>query len=203
MPSAFLTPVSGKSCKIQITDEYLSSLVKEIDYKYHCIWAKLIRKDILLKFPFTAGRTREDSAVVCQWLYEAGTVSYVKEEMYFYLLNPFGTMRRSFSLKNFDAVWAFEEQLNFCKRTNYRLLESAVLYEYTVHLNTLIRIIENEFTDYKGYVKGLKKKFAAATRAALKSPYIEKKEKLFILELKYPFLMKLYWITVNKLKLKK
>ncbi|MBR4049433.1 MAG: glycosyltransferase family 2 protein [Clostridia bacterium] len=201
VPDGFLEHIADYTVsKADVTDEYLVGLLKNDSLCYHSVCAKIIKKDILLKIPFEAGRTREDSAVVCQWLHETKNIAYIDKQMYFYVKNPTSTVHCKFSRKNFDSLWSFEQQMDFCDRVNFPRLKANLLCEYAVYHYILINKIKNENPDFNSYIEDLKRKASAATRKALKSPYIDKKEKLYLLELKYPQWMKWYWIISNRLK---
>lgn len=85
--------------------------------RYPCwvIWEKLIHRDIILKYPFQEGRIYEDNAVVCYWFWEAGSVAYLPQKLYFYRVNPTGTTKGSFQMKKLDYLWALEEIIRFCQ----------------------------------------------------------------------------------------
>lgn len=81
--------------------------------------AKLIKKDILLEYPFTEGRFYEDSAVVHQWIYYSGNLAEVPVQLYFYQINENSTTKGSFSIKRLDSLWALEMQLKFYYKIKY------------------------------------------------------------------------------------
>ena len=81
--------------------------------------AKLIQKNILLKYPFTEGRFYEDSAVVHQWIYYSDNLAEVPVQLYFYQTNENSTTKGSFSIKRLDSLWALEMQLKFYYKIKY------------------------------------------------------------------------------------
>ena len=102
-----------------VNEDSLILFMRSGDYIYWGACAKLIKKDILSKYPFTIGKIHEDSAVVFKWINEAKTVSITDEQLYFYRINPDSITHVDFSLKNLDFLWAIEEQINFYENTDY------------------------------------------------------------------------------------
>lgn len=204
VPLSFYDYVNDKVfSRITITDEYLFSLLKEGDFRYHCIWAKIIKKDILLKFPFEAGRTREDSAVVCKWLCEAGEIVYINLPMYFYVHNPNGTMRSNFNQKSLDILWAWSQQIDFFDKINYSHSESFCKAGYFWDASFLCYKMRK---NRKSFIWNLSvaKTQALFTYLINRNQIVEMSNLLglnvmYHLELLCPRVMQFYWIMHNKL----
>ena len=191
--------VSFDSITVNIDDEYLNSLLKAEDLKYHSVCAKLIKKEIVIKYPFTAGRTREDSAVVCRWLYSARKVSYFKEQLYFYVYNSGSTVRRGFDIKQFDRLWSLEQQFKFCKEEGFNGLGITVIEQHIILSFAFIKKVMNEYPELKECVPDIRKKAKKAVYLRFKMPNMDLKERLYYIELLYPKTMSLFWIIINKL----
>ena len=71
-------------------------------------WAKLVKKEIVEKYPFTIGRMDEGAGVIFKWINEAKFVNLIDDKLYFYRINPNSTTQSEFSLKSLDHLWAFE-----------------------------------------------------------------------------------------------
>lgn len=204
IPEAFDAHITKYDvCQTVVTDEYLLSLLKDGSFRYHCIWAKIIKKDILLKFPFEAGRTREDSAVVCKWLYEAGRIADINYPMYFYLYNPNGTVNSGFSKKSLDILWAWNQQIKFFKEINYKYSEvfcRAGCFWDECFLCYKMRQNKKQFI----FELVRSKVHASLTYVINRKQIVEisrvmKLDILFHLEMLYPRVMQIYWIIRNKL----
>ena len=102
------------------------------DYQYWIVCAKLIKKEIIKKYPFTQGRIFEDNAVVFKWINETNFVNITDQPLYFYRVNPNSTMHVDFSLKKLDLLWAFEEQTKFYKNTNFNEMKKLVCRNYAI-----------------------------------------------------------------------
>ncbi len=131
--------------KHQINEDSLIHLMHSSDYICWAACAKLIKKDILLKHPFTVGKIYEDSAVGFKWIHEAENVNITDEQLYFYRHNPNSTTQVRFSLKNLDFLWAIEEQMSFYENTDFNKIKKIVYRNYAVACaNMYYRLLENK-----------------------------------------------------------
>lgn len=74
---------------------------------------KLIRRDLVESYPFTAGRVYEDNEAVCRWICQAGKFAWIGQDLYFYRTNLSSTTQSDFSLKKLDYLWALESITRF------------------------------------------------------------------------------------------
>lgn len=118
--------------KYRVNEESLILFMHSGDYINWVVCAKLIKKDILLKHPFTIGKIYEDSAVAFKWINEAENVSITETKLYFYRVNPDSTTQVEFSLKNLDFLWAIEEQMKFYENTDFNKMKRIVYRNYAV-----------------------------------------------------------------------
>lgn len=129
--SFFSSKIDCDFKKCQINEGELISLYYK-EYLYWVVWAKLIKKKIIEKYPFTQGKIFEDNGVVFKWLNEAEFVSITDEQLYFYRVNADSTTNDNFSLKNLDILWAFEEQTKFYKNTDFNKIKKIVYKKYII-----------------------------------------------------------------------
>ena len=127
--STFFNPISfNYECYI-VNEQFLKGLLTK-SYYYWVVWAKLIQKEIVEKYPFEVGRVYEDNEVVCKWLYYAGKVAVSSQCLYFYYSNSSGTTKKMFSEKQFDYLWALQEQLTFYDQLKYSEMWKAIAERY-------------------------------------------------------------------------
>ena len=155
-PESFFTPRSPKFSVLTINESTLAALMEEGHYWVAC--GKLIHRSIVENLPFEEGRVYEDNAIVCQWLYQAGQIATTSEALYFYFINPSGTTKSGFSLKQLDYIWATRQQELLYLRVGYMsLAEQKARSQVELYLNNCARV-ENELRDTVE-VKRLKKEF--------------------------------------------
>lgn len=118
---------SYDSKKVIVDEDFFISLSKgkwqDKGYKNETIWGKLIKRDIVIKYPFTNGRFCEDAAIMCYWFKEAGYVSDCSLKLYNYRDNPNGTMNTFNEKKRNDKLWSILEMRNFYKNNNYIIMQ--------------------------------------------------------------------------------
>ncbi len=118
--------------KYRVNEESLILFMHSGDYINWVVCAKLIKKDILLKHPFTIGKIYEDSAVAFKWINEAENVSITETKLYFYRVNSNSTTQVKFSLRNLDFLWAIEEQMSFYENTDFNKIKKIVYRNYAI-----------------------------------------------------------------------
>lgn len=81
--------------------------------------SKMIKRDIVEKYPFPVGKLFEDSYTTYKYIMECEKIVCLKESNYFYL-QRYGSIQRSdFSLKHFDLIYATKEMLENYKKFNF------------------------------------------------------------------------------------
>ena len=156
--------------KHYVNEDSLILFMRSGDYLYWGACAKLIKKDILFKHPFTVGKIHEDSAVVFKWINEAESVNITDEQLYFYRINPDSITHVDFSLKNLDFLWAIEEQIDFYEKTNFTEMKKIVYRNYAVACAKMYyRLLENK--NWSENARDLKKKLKSFMKK--KGKYID------------------------------
>lgn len=131
-PEDFFSPKSDYTFeKHPINDEELVLMYHE-KYRYWIACAKLIKKEIIEKYPFTEGRIYEDNGVVFKWINETEFVNITDEQLYFYRINPISTTQATFSLKNLDYLWVLEEQIKIYENTYFNDMKKTVCKNYAI-----------------------------------------------------------------------
>ena len=108
--------------KYAMDETTLLTLHDREEYPGWVACAKLIRRELITSYPFQEGRVYEDNEAVCRWLYQAGQLARIPQQLYFYRTNPNSTTQRDFSLKRLDYLWALESIIGFWKSVGYERL---------------------------------------------------------------------------------
>ncbi len=176
---------------LQIIDVSEKTLVEFFpDSRYHSVCAKLISKDIILKFPFQVGRIHEDSPVICKWFVEAGKIAYSPNVLYVYIANNNSTTRTSFSMKKLDLLWAWDQQIEFYKSINYKKMQRMLEFQFFSSASKFYKILIDE--DRK-IAKKLKRYTFKNYFFVLFYSQIPLNDRLYFLEFFYPRTLRLYW----------
>ncbi|MBR2553961.1 MAG: glycosyltransferase family 2 protein [Aeriscardovia sp.] len=190
--------VSNEKRKIELVSVTEDALQKLFDSPYVC-WvtvAKLIPIDIIKTIPFTEGHIFEDNAVVVKWLYEAGTIVYTPEQLYFYQINPEGTTKSAWSEKRIiDSFWYKAEQLTFFEEQNMNTLFSKF---YTPFLKSLAENYYKYRDDYVELAKELKKTLKYWWKKNNARAILSEGEKQYILSIVHPLRESFFeWTNVH------
>ena len=156
IPESFFAARNPQFSVLSINESTLAALMEK--GHYWVVWGKLIHRSIVENLPFEEGRVYEDNAIVCQWLYQAGQIAITSEALYFYFINPTGTTKAGFTLKQLDYIWAIRQQeLLYLKVGYMSLAERKARSQVELYLNNCARV-DNELGD-KEAVKRLKIEF--------------------------------------------
>ena len=156
LQQSFFNNVNPEGRVIEINEASMLNLCKNAPEIYWIACAKLIKKEIVLNYPFTKGRIYEDNAVVCRWLYEAGKIATTDAQLYFYRVNFDGTTKKKFSIKHCDLLWAYKEQIEFFKTIQYKALLSELCTRYLYAFNTLYNNLKNMDAEQKRFASKLR-----------------------------------------------
>lgn len=152
--------------------------------------AKLIRREIVEKHPFTPGRVYEDNAAVCWWLGETEVLASMPYPMYFYRGNPGSTTKRSFSLKKLDYQWALGQIIRFCNVSGFPVLKERFVQRLAEEAAGCCRILLGDM-NRPDVVKNIKKDLR--TLAKQEDIHFTKQQFEDLLDAMHPKLIRLYW----------
>ena len=84
-----------------------SAMLSTSDYALLVAWAKLIRKEIALRYPFPVGRVHEDVATTYKYFLACDRVAITDARLYAYFINTQGIQLGAWTEKRIDdALWA-------------------------------------------------------------------------------------------------
>ncbi len=159
-------------------------------------WGKLIKRQIVVRYPFAEGRIYEDAPVVLHWCKDSGRLSVVGGAVYEYFTNLNGITKREFTLKRLDSLWAWDLRMQFYKENGFTKCEAMMFPEYaSAYLNCLYQVyyvLRNKKV-YRQYRK-------KALRIVRKSGAVKsKEEKLWRLQVLHPIRF-LWFIRMHRIK---
>ena len=191
IPVDFFEVIDVSSSKYMcelVCEHYLRDIITLGDKLYWIVWGKLIKKEIVEKYPFEENRIYEDNAVVCKWLVEAKTVAIINYPLYFYYVNKLGTTKSAFSEKQLDRLWALEEQIKFYRKINYKEMYKLIIARYLVACASCLNATQDK--KVRRRIKYLFYKQTLINFFKIKLSY---NEKIHIGEAFYPGMMRYYW----------
>ncbi len=190
LPEGFLQNREAAFQLVAMEDETLASSLDTGDYPGWVSCAKLIRKELILQYPFREGRVYEDNEAVCRWICQGKTLVRTWEKLYFYRGNPDSTTKAEFRLKRLDYLWALESIVDFYTGLGFEKTRQRFLERYTdavISCCNGARYLLNR----PDLVKKIEKQSRAFLRRQGFRPTKEQLEAL--LDVTHPKLIKLYW----------
>lgn len=134
----------------------------ELHGKYVIVCNKLYKYSIYKNLRFPIGKVNEDVYVTYLALDRANKVAIISAELYFYRITPSSIMEKTFSIKRYDALEGYENEINyFKKKSNVSLYKTAaviyqkILKEY--YLNTQKYVEEDKQQNLKMLTKKSRK----------------------------------------------
>ena len=113
-----------------VSNENILSIAHDFPNAYCTVWAKIVKREIVLQNMFEEGRIYEDNAIAPRWLFEAKEVAVIDLPLYFYTVNYSSTTNKIFSIKQLDLLWAYEEQLKVLEEYGYNNMIAEILMSY-------------------------------------------------------------------------
>lgn len=163
-------------------------------HRYWVVWGKLIRKEIIFNNMFIPGRIYEDNAVVVKWLYDAGRIADVDDQLYYYFVNKEGTTKKAISKRNIDQLWALNEQIVFFEQIGYNCMKQKICSLYVQIASVLYKRF-SESEELCSFSKEQKRRLIKFVILNRNSIVLSKKEKTYVMDNLYPSLMRWYWMV--------
>ena len=159
-------------------------------------WCKLFRVSIFDSLRFPEGQIYEDVAIWYKVLFAEERIGLVREVLYYYFINSFGTVRSDWTPAKLAQVKAWEDQMTFFSAFgNKTLLDCATMHLFQILIQHIRRISESKNIsqiEKRKYGHLIKKKLWRAIFRYKKAPYF-KQNSIRILEIAFPRIMWLYW----------
>ena len=173
-----------------MNEETLLSLYDQDKYPAWVACAKLIRKELILSYPFREGRVYEDNEAVCRWVCQGGSLAATEEKLYFYRGNPESTTKSEFRLKRLDYLWALESIIEWYTQLGFETMRQRFVDRYA---DAVVNCCNG--ARYLLQRPDVVKQIEKQTRAFLREKDIRLTKPQFesILEVTHPQLAKIYW----------
>ena len=160
------------------------ALIK-INYNQGCgatPWAKIFKKELILKHPFPEGQLYEDLATMYKIVGDCVSVAFGSRKVYYWVQRSGSTMRMNFDERQFAGIEAAWNQIQYVEKTYPRALASAK-YRYTAKAVELISNCFSTSGDKKVFKK-LRDKMNIYAKDVLKDKHSKKTMKVRIIAVK-------------------
>ena len=138
-------------------------------------WGKLYRKECFREIRYPVGKVHEDEYTTYRILFSYPQIAVIPAPLYAYYINPAGITKSVQTIKRYDVIQAYDDQISFFLKERFmNLLEKRV----PICLNdadALLRWIENspESSKYQVQKKDIEQKIARWLDVAWKYKWID------------------------------
>lgn len=190
LPESFFSVDEPSWETLTMDEKTLAALYDRDEYPGWVACAKLIRRELILSYPFREGRVYEDNEAVCRWLYQAGRLARLPDRLYFYRTNPESTTKAAYSLKQLDYLWALESILSFWGQVGYASMRERFAERYVQAVAGAIRGTRQILNrpDIARKVERSARRFLKREGISLTKPQFE-----LLLDTAHPRLVCWYW----------
>lgn len=149
IPEHFFCTRNPKQRVLETSEGTFEWMYDTDDYRCWIVCCKLVRRPIVVEYPFTEGRIFEDNALVCKWFSATERVVDINEQLYFYRVNLAGTTKSGFSMKKLDYLWAVEERIKLFASLGYDKILSRECNRYLLAASDCYHRTKNQLEDIK------------------------------------------------------
>lgn len=130
--------------------DIIYSLVGERRLDFIVAWNKMYRRDLFDSIRYPEGKLHEDEFIAHELLRRAKRVAFTSLPLYFYFQRSDSIMGKKFSIRNLDALEAFEQRVQKSVEWHFPKLETATramicgwIYDRFILISKLDRQIED------------------------------------------------------------
>lgn len=100
---------------------------KENSWRFIPAWNKLYHKRIFENCSFEEGRLHEDEFFIHHAIWACDKISTISDKLYFYVQRENSIMNSQFSIKRFDAAYAYKDRYEFVNGMDKQLGNSVIM----------------------------------------------------------------------------
>lgn len=119
--------------KLPVVVESFSCITPEEQYIHHYsafMWDKLFDRSCWESIRFPEGQIYEDVAIWPEVLFKEERIALVKDALYYYFVNPEGTVQKEWTPAKLAQIEAWEDQLEFARTHGSKLVLQTVLKRF-------------------------------------------------------------------------
>lgn len=180
---------------ILTSEEALEKMCYQVDFSTSAC-GKLIKRELLLNFPFPKGKLYEDLAVMYKIVGSAKRVGFTRKTMYHYVQHSGSIRFNIWSDKVYDVIEATDKLIEYIKDKYPRIIEAAI-YRYFFSANEVYvrAFLEKKYLDL---VKPIRQQLYSYWNIVKADKNVSNKQKIrFWLMIFQPVLYRTIWKIVR------
>ena len=151
---------------------------KELGVKLVIACNKLYRKSLFNKIRYKVGRLHEDEFMAHRILYNCKKITYVDNELYYYLQREGSIMSKISYKRKVDTLLSKSDRMRFCNKVGLTSMSDNICKTYEFEFFNLYKQLFNEGSVNAGFLNELKRDFILNLYILLRQKDIHIKEKI-------------------------
>lgn len=151
---------------------------KEIGVKLVIACNKLYRKNLFDKIRYKVGRLHEDEFMAHRILYNSKKITYVDNELYYYLQREGSIMSKKSYKRKVDTLLSKSDRMRFCNKVGLTSMSDNICKTYEFEFFNLYKQLLNEGSENAEFLKEIRRDFILNLYILLRQKDIHIKEKI-------------------------
>lgn len=151
---------------------------KDLGVRLVVAWNKLYNKCLFDNIRYKVGRLHEDEFMAHRILYNSKKITYVDNELYYYLQRDGSIMSKKTYKRKVDALLAQSDRMRFCNKIGLKSMSDNICKTYEYEFFNLYRQLLGEGSANKEFLNELRRDFILNLYILLRQKDIHIKEKI-------------------------
>lgn len=151
---------------------------KDLGVKLVVPWNKLYNKRLFDNIRYKVGRIHEDEFIAHRILYNCKKITYVDNELYYYLQREGSIMSKKTYKRKVDALLAQSDRMRFCNKIGLKSMSDNICKIYEYEFFNLYRQLLGEGSANKEFLNEIRRDFILNLYILLRQKDINIKEKI-------------------------
>ena len=151
---------------------------KEIGVKLVIACNKLYRKNLFDNIRYKVGRVHEDEFMAHRILYNSKKITYVDNELYYYLQREGSIMSKKSYKRKVDTLLSKSDRMRFCNKVGLTSMSDNICKTYEFEFFNLYKQLLNEGSENAEFLKEIRRDFILNLYILLRQKDIHIKEKI-------------------------
>ena len=151
---------------------------KDLGVKLVVAWNKLYHKRLFDKIRYKVGRLHEDEFMAHRILYNSKKITYVDNELYYYLQREGSIMSKKSYKRKVDTLLSKSDRMRFCNKVGLTSMSDNICKIYEFEFFNLYKQLLNEGSENAEFLNELRRDFILNLYILLVQKDIHIKEKI-------------------------
>ena len=151
---------------------------KDLGVRLVVAWNKLYHKHLFDNIRYKVGRLHEDEFMAHRILYNSKKITYVDNELYYYLQREGSIMSKKSYKRKVDTLLSKSDRMRFCNKVGLTSMSDNICKTYEFEFFNLYKQLLNEGSENAEFLKEIRRDFILNLYILLRQKDIHIKEKI-------------------------